>query len=294
MEMLSLEAIKEYRAQTFRTSAGLRLKSMAEAVGFINSCGFAFFWPNAERPLPSLWAAVAGDRPVPDEHDDPAHITWDWKDKALGQRLWYYGRVLAQRNAMISLALLPCFYALSPNYGDPENDYLEQYAAGQLTQEARLVYETLLKHGPLDTLMLRREAHLSSPESDHRFNRALNQLQMEYKVLPVGVAEVGAWRYAFVYELTNRHYPDLVSQAGAITEPEARRILLERYFKMVGAARLTDITRLFRWRPDDTARTLNKLVAVGELRCGLAVADQKGEWFADSALKIKPPDQLEA
>jgi len=114
MEMLSLEAIKEYRAQTFRTSAGLRLKSMAEAVGFINSCGFAFFWPNAERPLPSLWAAVAGDRPVPDEHDDPAHITWDWKDKALGQRLWYYGRVLAQRNAMISLALLPCFYALSP------------------------------------------------------------------------------------------------------------------------------------------------------------------------------------
>lgn len=286
MEMLSLEAIKEYRARTFRMTPGLRLGSLEEAVGFVNACGFTFFWPNAERPLPSLWAAVAGDRPVPDEHDDPAHVTWDWKDKALGKRLWYYGRVLAQRNAMVSLEMLPYFYALSPNFGDPENDYLEQYAAGSLTMEAKGVYEALLKNGAMDTLALRRAARLSSPESDHRFNRALNQLQMEFKVLPVGTAEVGAWRYAFVYELTDRYFPDLVQQAGAISEPEARQALLVQYFQIVGVARLADITRLFRWRIDETTRAVNKLMEGGKLRGGYAVEGQKGEWIIDLGFRI--------
>ena len=74
---------------------------------------------------------------------------------------------------------------------------------------------------------------------------------MEFKVLPVGTAEVGAWRYAFVYELTNRHFPDLVQQAGAISEPEAGKRCW-CVFSDSGVARLADITRLFRWRIDET------------------------------------------
>ena len=38
--------------------------------------------------FPSLWTAVAGDRPFADEHDDPGHVTWGWKDTAPGQRIW--------------------------------------------------------------------------------------------------------------------------------------------------------------------------------------------------------------
>src|SRR5689334_11523643 len=90
----SPELIKDYRAQTFRTAPGLRLNNADQAVDFVNQRGFIFFWPIKGVELPNLWSAAAGDRPVADEHDDPGHMTWGWKDSLLGQRRWYYGRVV--------------------------------------------------------------------------------------------------------------------------------------------------------------------------------------------------------
>ena len=89
-----------------------------------------FSWPIKGIELPSLWGAVAGNRPVPNNHDDPAHITWQWKDALLGEKKWYYARILRRRNTIISLNLLVYFYALSPNYGDPEQDFLDLYEQG--------------------------------------------------------------------------------------------------------------------------------------------------------------------
>lgn len=182
----------------------------------------------------------------------------------LGQRRWYYGRVLKRRNAMISLPVLPYFYALSPNLGDPENDYLEQYQQGVITAESKMLYETLLKEGPLDTIALRKAARLSSSGSDGRFTKALDDLQMEFKVLPVGVSPVGAWRYAFIYELTHRHYPDLITQAGQVFENDARQHLIRLYIQSVGAAPVADIARLFGWKNDITQKNLKKVLTGGE------------------------------
>ena len=36
------------------------------------------------------------------------------------QAAWYYSRLAAPAQRLVSLDMLPCFYALSPNYGDPE------------------------------------------------------------------------------------------------------------------------------------------------------------------------------
>ena len=47
--------------------------------------------------MPSLWTAVAGDRPVADAHDDPGHITWGWKDRSLDKKIWYYGKILRRK-----------------------------------------------------------------------------------------------------------------------------------------------------------------------------------------------------
>jgi hypothetical protein len=265
MFSVSLSSLKTYRAQTFRTAPGLRIASAEEAVDFVNQRGFAFFWPIKGIDLPSLWTAAAGDRPVPDEHDDPGHVTWGWKDGLLGQRRWYYGRVLRHRNAMISLACLPYFYTLSNNYGDPENDYLEQYRQGTLTAEAKGIYETLLNQGPLDTIGLRKAAHLSSPGSDGRFNKALDDLQMEFKVLPVGISQAGGWRYAFVYDLTHRHFPDLIEQAGQIFEANARQHLAYQYLLALGAAPLAHIARLFGWKTDLAEKAIKPLLSSGQL-----------------------------
>ncbi len=257
---VSQERITTYRRKTYRLDPKDRLRSKEQAIDFVNERGFVHFWPIQNILLPSLWNATVGDRPVPNDHDDPGHVTWTWKDELLDKRVWHYARVLHRRNTFISYECLPYFYALSPNYGEPEIDYLEQYQAGVMTQEAKLVFEALLKEGPLDTISLRKAAHLANPESTSRFNRALDTLQVEFKALPVGIAEAGAWRYSFIYDLTHRYYPELQEQARPISEGEARRHLLKRYLLSVGVASRRDIQRVFAWRPEDIQRAVLALV----------------------------------
>ena len=260
MPSLSFQPILDYRAQTFRTAAGRRITTKEEAIAFVNERGYVYFWPIKEVTLPSLWAAVAGDRPVPDEHDDPGHVTWGWKDEMLGARQWYYAKVLRKRATFISLDTVPHFYALSENYGEPDKDYLLQYQEGRLTWEAKTVYETILNEGALDTVSLRKLARMTTKASDSPFNRALETLQADFKILPVGIAQAGAWKYAFVYECVHRHYPGLLDQARAIRQAEARRHLIELYLRSVGAARVRDITLLFGWPAKEIAQAVDALV----------------------------------
>jgi hypothetical protein len=277
---ISLLKLNNFRSTTFRVQPGQKLHNLEQAVEFVNQRGFIFFWPNKGVILPSLWTAVAGDRPVPDAHDDPGHVTWGWKDKSLGKRFWYYGRVLSNRNAMISLDLLQFFYALSPNYGSPSEDYLEQYAAGLLTSEAKSVYEALLDKGALDTLDLRRAAHMTSVESDGRFNKAITTLQMEFKILPVGISQAGAWKYAFIYDLTSRHYPDLIESSRQISELQAYRTLILRYLESVGAITISQVARLFKWPVDRTRKTIIDLRDQGLLEYPVEIENTIGEHLA--------------
>jgi len=151
------------------------------------------------------------------------------------------------------------------NYGDLD-DYLQEYAEGRLTAEAKAVYEALLEHGPLDTVRLRREAHMSTQSAKSRFERALVELQVGLKVLPVGVAEAGAWRYAFLYELLPRWFPDVPERARAIGRGEARRHILLRYLRNVVAATPAQAARLFGWTTPEVERAAAQLEAAGEVR----------------------------
>jgi hypothetical protein len=287
MPELTKQLLDQYRAQTYQSLPRLRVKTNDEAVDFVNRRGFVFFWPIKGVILPSLWVAVAGDRPVPDEHDDPGHKTWDWKDRTLGKRRWYYSRMLKRRNTIISLHDAAYFYALSPNYGDPENDYLDQYEQGKMTAEARKVYEALLKEGPLDTINLRRASQLTSSSSTTRFNRALDDLQIEMKVLPVGVSDAGAWHYAFIYDIVTRHMPELQEQARFISGEEARQRIAGDYFLSVGAAPEDYLGRLFRWDSQSCRDTLDRLERSGLIQPG-EVEGEKGRWVILSELLSNP------
>jgi hypothetical protein len=72
---------------------------------------------------------------VADDHDDPGHATWGWKDALLGQRQWYYAKVLRKRATMIAFDVAPYFYALTENYGAPDEDYLTLYEQGRMPLE---------------------------------------------------------------------------------------------------------------------------------------------------------------
>ncbi len=264
MTQIDLKKLQAHRTRTFGLPPAKRLSSPSQALTFVNGRGFVYFWPIKGIDLPSLWTAVAGDRPVADKHDDPGHITWGWKDGALDKKIWYYGKILRGKATMISLETAPYFYALSENYGSPEEDYLIAYHEGRLTQASKQVYETLLDNGALNTLDLRKMAKLSNAK-DSEFNKALEQLQRDFKILPVGVSDAGAWKYSHIYEITTRHFPDLSEQARAIKESQARAKLLELYFDMVGAAQLRDVNKLFAWGNEIVKRAAGKLVESGKL-----------------------------
>lgn len=249
-----------------------------QAVKFVNARGFIYFWPIKGIDLPSLWIAVARDRPVADEHDDPGHVTWGWKDNALPKRLWYYAKILRRKATMVSLDEVPYFYALSDNYGSPEDDHLLAYEEGRLTLAARNIYDALLAAGPLDSISLRKAARLTSAK-ESEWNRALEDLQMDFKILPVGVAEAGAWKYAFVYEITGRYYPNLPERARHIGEAQARARLLALFFESVGTAQERDVGKLFGWPAEISHRAVVRLLEAGTLKLARHPT-QKGEWLA--------------
>ena len=284
MTALSYEQILNYRRQTFRLSPDQKLKSKEEAVAYVNERGFIYFWPIKGITMPALWTAVAGDRPVADEHDDSGHVTWGWKDELLPARRWYYGKVLRKRATIISLDVAPAFYSLSENYGEPELDYLSQYNAGQLTHEAKTVYEVLLQNGPLDTPEIRRKARMTARSSDAPFNRAIELLQSDFKILPVGVAEVGRWKYAFIYECVHRWYPELPERARTIRQRDARIKLAELYLRSVGAAQARQLDLLFGWGKADTRAAVEALVSSGFALQNMRVEDHGDNWLAVSSL----------
>ena len=225
-----------------------------------------------------MWTGVAGNRPVADKHDDPGHITWGWKDNALDKKIWYYAKILRKKATMISLDIAPYFYALSENYGSPEEDYLLAYEEGRLTQSAKQVYETLLNEGAMNTLDLRKAAKLSNAK-DSEFNKALEVLQADFKVLPVGVAQAGAWKYSHIYEIVPRHFPKLPEQARKIGENAARTKLLELYFESLGAATESDAAKLFGWNKELLARAIAGLVQK-KFIVESEHPKQKGKWLA--------------
>jgi hypothetical protein len=282
MPRINVRRLKEHRSKTFLLPPCKPLRTRRQAVKFVDRRGFVYFWPIKGIDLPNLWTAVAGDRPVADKHDDPAHVTWGWKDDALGKRIWYYAKILRRKATMISLNIAPFFYALSRNYGSIEEDHLVAYEEGHLTLAAKNVYDAILQEGPLDSISLRKAGRMSGAK-ESAWNRALEDLQMDFKILPVGVAEAGAWRYAFIYEIVARHFPDLPEQARRIGESAARRRLIRLYVDSVGALRPRDIGKLFGWSPELSSRAVGALVHEGEI----APAENPrapGEWLALQSL----------
>ncbi len=269
-QTISQEWITERRAYNYHRTPERRIQTIEAARAFVEEVGFCHFWPIKGIETPNLFHAIAGRiRPVPMEHGDPdISKCWGWKDHALDKRWWYYGKLLRRRATLFSLDLLPAVYACSENYGDL-HDYLEEYLAGTMTAEAKRIYEALLEHGPLDTVRLRREARMSAESAKSRFDRALVELQVGLKVLPIGVAEAGAWRYAFVYDIVQRHFPELPEQARPIKRSEARRILVSRYLDNVVAIdqkMLGKVFHVLKWTPTELERTIATLLQEGAVQ----------------------------
>jgi hypothetical protein len=281
---LTAAALKAFRAGTYHTLPARRVTTPDGAVAFVRERGFAYFWPIQGVELPSLWGAVAGDRPVADAHDDPGHVTWGWKDSLLGTGVWHYAKLLRGKATLVAPKVAPYFYALSENFGEPRDDAEALYRAGALSREAMRIFEIVLDKGRQHTIALRREAGLTSRESNTRFERALVELQSNWLIAPAAVAQAGAWRYAFVYESVVGLWPNLAGQAEKITRRQARATLLDLYLKSVGAATPAQVHKLFRWAKSDIESAVRDLVDSGAVQEAPSLGSTAGPWWISAAL----------
>jgi hypothetical protein len=266
----------------------LRVRTEAEALSFLNDVGMCLLFSAKGIELPSLWGALSGeDRPVPKGHDNyELGLAWQWKDTLPVAGKVLYGKFLRKRPVFVSLDLAPYFYALSPNYGDLENDYLEDYQDGLLSVEAKQVYDVLLEQGASPTSRLRRDAGLGGKANATRFDRALADLQMDFRISKVAVSDANRWGYCYVYDLLPRHFPDVVSTAEKISGRQARETILLRYLRTVAAATSRQVATLFGWEPRDVSRLAERLAGEGRLRKDVAIEGFRGQFLVSGDLPV--------
>src|SRR5512137_2929501 len=104
MKTLTKHDVIDRRAVRYRRRMDLRITTKDQAVEFVNDVGFCFLFPIQNVEMPSLWDAVAG-RVVKTTNKHSGYEierTWGWKDEALDQRLWFYGKLLRSRATLVS------------------------------------------------------------------------------------------------------------------------------------------------------------------------------------------------
>ncbi|MBN1137985.1 MAG: winged helix DNA-binding domain-containing protein [Anaerolineae bacterium] len=279
--VLTLEALKAARAERYRQLPHLRVTSEAEALSFLDDVGLCLLFSDRAIELPTLWGAICGrDRRAPEQHNDyELGLAWNWKDSLPVAGKVLYGKFLRRKPVFIALDLAPYFYALSPNYGDPTADYLDDYRDGRLPVESKQVYEALLEHGALPTSRLRLEAGLGGKGNAGRFDRALADLQMEMRIVKVAISEANRWGYCYVYDLFSRHFPGVVEAARGIGGGQARETILLRYLKAVIAATPRQAGQLFGWQPGDVNRLASRLAAEGKVQPSARIEGLAGEYL---------------
>jgi hypothetical protein len=277
----SREALQVARAERYRQRPDLRVRSKDEALEFLNDVGLCLLFSAQDIELPSLWGALCGgDRPVPSHHDDhELGLAWRWKDElpVAGQVL--YGKFLRRKPVFVSLDLAPYFYALSPNYGDPAEDYMQDYLDGRLTVEAKQVYEVLLEEGALPTSHLRRDAGLGGKANAGRFDRALAELQMDFRITKVAISDANRWGYCYVYDLLPRHFAEIVAASRTITGGQAQETILLRYLKTAVAATTGEVRKLFGWQARDLDLLVERLAGERRLHRGIEIEGLAGEYL---------------
>jgi hypothetical protein len=280
-----IEAIRDLR---YHRTPALRVRMEEEARRFVDEVGFCFLFGDKTVEMPTVWEAVCGaQRPVPNHHHDAdLGRTWSWKDSLPSRGEIYYGKLLRGKPTLVSLELLPHFYALSPNYGDIE-DYIEEYQSGKLTVEAKNVYEALMREGAMATSRLRQLAGLAGGGANaRRFDRALKELQIEFKIVKVGISEASRWGYAYVYDLFLRRFPELPEVAHKISSDQAMDTLLLRHLHNVVAQPEKALQRLFRWDDWEWERLVERLANQGLIRRDVTIEGLRGSCLVDEAVGL--------
>jgi len=293
---MTKKEIANLRNIKWRTRRDLRITAEKDALDFIDDTGFCFAFASSgiiagsrqlltettedtfgKNLLPSLWEAVCGvpgGIPAIHPHHDPyIGSVWGWKDALPLKRKVFYGKVLKQKPTFISLRMLPYFYALfgSPT---PEEDYLEEYQRGALGQEAKDIFECLLRSGSLPNTLLRGELGMLTKARKYRFQKAMTELQSTLRIVKVDVSDEGT-----IWDLFSRWMPGVIKVASKINRNEAMKNIVLAYISDLVIITPKMMNKLFGWDLEEVKQVLGLLAQDGQVQLGVRIEGLQGDWI---------------
>jgi hypothetical protein len=222
-------------------------------VRYLDAVGICVLFPIKNLPLPSLYYAAS--RHAQPDWDRYAQKIWPWKDELPHRRRGFYAKYIRGRGTFLSLKMLPSFLAVEGSAVAP-GDHARLYTAGLIGADARALWETLEKHGPLATLELRHACKMETTAGNVRFKRAALELQRRLLVVHFGAEqETRAWA-STRFELVCRAFPRETSAARRISPESARAAIGRKYFEWHPEATPVLLARLFGWSRADAVAAL--------------------------------------
>lgn len=264
--MLALKELRRLRAQRWGRVGRSKLQSEEEALRFIDSVGFCLLFRCEGIELPDLTSVTAGG------WEEQFERVWSWRDSLSAAKKVFYGKLFRRRAGFISLGMFPSFYALSENYGEAD-DYLHDCAEGKMGAVARRIYEYVARHGPVASLALREALGLHGQQERYGFQKAILELQEQFRIVKVGTAREGGGEWASdLWELVVRWMPpELIAEGTRMPRKEAMRNIVVQYLRNCVAAREEDISSLFGWDGAETAAAVRGAAEEGVVVTGVEV-----------------------
>jgi hypothetical protein len=233
------EAIESLRDQAWRRDSVSRIEDRSAAESFVEEVGFCNALTDRRHSGPSLYIAVCGRRdahlPRNVQKDPESRLTWTIKDEVIRRGRIYYAKLIRARTIFIAPRLIPAFNAI---WGVPKNR-----EATVLSEAARAVLEVLRHEWEMGTRDLREASGITGRP---QFNKAIDELQKTFKVIPSEVVYEPSFTY--IWSLAEGRFPNelrkKVSREAALREV-ARAYLTGAKMTIPGElARATGLSRV--------------------------------------------------
>ena len=217
------EPVEMYRDCKWRREPELRIEDAFGAEKFIEDIGFCGALTDSRRLGPSIYIGVCGRRdahmPRNVQKDPECSLAWTIKDEVMRRGRVYYGKLLRGRTTFIARRLIPHFHVL---WG-----VRRQEESLRLSRDARAVLSVLRSEWEMASRDLRQASGIGDRT---RFNRAIDELQKTFKVIPSDVIYDPVFTY--IWSLTEARF--LEELKIDVTSEEALKEIARAYLTGAG------------------------------------------------------------
>jgi len=267
-KLLTKKDVDAYRRRKWRDG---RLRTLDDVAELVNDVGMCLLFACRDIPLPKLYDCADGDV-----------NWWAWKDHLQERKKAYNGRVVRRKATLVSMELLPAFYAIYQTGGGYAM-YEEEYYWGKLGELSNTVAEYLDRKGPTSVDVLRKAVVPSGKKNTRLFQAALLELQSKFKIVTVGL-EDRSWGIRVLDLFVNWIPFRIERRAEKMDRMEAVKTVLSAFVKTAGAVPETAVARTFGWSAVETSVATESLINAGAIYRGRFRGDRK-TWLADPELQ---------